>query len=111
MFNNVNKLFVTAGAVAIATTVSAPAHALTLNGDFNFAGRVRIFRSAPTTAPNNYQFDFLRTNSNADAGTAGDLTVGAGTGSFSNSGTARISDLSSLTAVNNFPNSTDHQLH
>ena len=81
MFNKVNKLFVTAGAVNSHNSLcSCPCTSLT--GDFDFSGSVRIFRASPQTGSNNYQFDFLRSGSTNDAGTAGDLVVGTSTGSF-----------------------------
>lgn len=98
--------------VAATTTIvlssflaSAPAEALSLKGDFNFGGSVKISGS-----PSNYKFDFLSElpgSPNSSPGTAGDISIGTSSGSFAGAtevgAGAKIKDFSTGTPAAGFP--------
>lgn len=91
-------------AVITSALVTAPAHALSLFGNFSFTGNVKI-----TGDSSNYKFDFLSSGSApaASPGTTGNITIGAGTGSFAGAsegaGGAKINDFSTDVSTTNFP--------
>lgn len=99
-------LLATASAGISTVAISASAHALSLSGTFNFGGDVNI--SEAPSGSGNFRFDFLSAGSTVPTpGTAGDINVGAGQGSFAGSGEvasgAKIKDFSTLFGNPDFP--------
>ena len=103
---NINCFSVLAASAAATTVVATalPAQALSLDGTLNFGGNISV-----SGGPDNFQYDFLDegTNPSLSPGTAGDIVLGASTGSFTTVSEvavgAKIQDFSTLFAVPDFP--------
>lgn len=103
--NAIRTSLLAATFAAVASVVAtAPAHALSLFGNINLGGNVKVSGNS-----SNYKFDFLNevTPPNATPGTAGDVVVFGGTGSFEGAGEAaggaKIRDFATSSATSNFP--------